>query len=113
MTNRTKLPVGLGKSGRALWRKLTENIGYELQELAYLEAACRLEDRAVELDALVEAEGLMVHGSKGQPVLHPAVAEARQARAEQARLLARVDWPTDAGRASTAGRRLRSARRVG
>jgi hypothetical protein len=94
-----------------LWRQVTRSADFEPYELAHLEAACRLQDRVGELDERVAEDGLMMPGSKGQDVLHPAVAEARAARAEIARLLARIEWPDEAARASQAGRRLRASRR--
>lgn len=112
MADDVKVPAGLGAAGTALWRSVSPGIDFEPYELAHLEAACRLQDRAAELDALVATDGLMIGGSKGQRVLHPAVAEARAARAEIARLLARIEWPDDDARASQAGRRLRAARKT-
>lgn len=53
-------------------------------------------DRIEELDRLVERDGLMVAGSKGQSRLHPAVQEARMARAELSRLLDRLQLPVSA-----------------
>jgi P27 family predicted phage terminase small subunit len=104
-----KAPKGLGTAGRALWRRIVGDVagGWELdaRDLALLEAACRAQDRATELDAAVEHDGLMVAGSKGQEVLHPAVAEARLQRQLAAGLLAKVEM------AEPTRRRLSDAQR--
>jgi len=84
-------PASLGKSGRALWRAILADVpqGFQLdhREIALLERACSCADRIADLDALVKKEGLMVDGSKGQRVLHPGIAEARQQKTTMQRLL--------------------------
>lgn len=47
-----------------------------------------------DLEAIVETEGVMVAGSKDQPVLHPAVAEARQGRLAIDRMLGKIVLPS-------------------
>lgn len=59
----------------------------DAHSLAVLESACRSLSRAEQLDALVDAEGMTTRGSRGQTVLHPAIAEARQCRLAAGRLL--------------------------
>lgn len=62
-------------------------------ELRILDAVCACLDAIVALDGQVAADGLMVDGSKGQRVLHPAVAEARQQRLALSRFLAQLELP--------------------
>ncbi len=98
-----RAPAGLKARGRALWRSIVA--GYELSavELMILESACRQLDAIHELDQVVAAAtSIEVEGSKGQLTLHPAIAEARQARLALSRLIAGLDLD-DAGAAQTAG----------
>jgi hypothetical protein len=44
-----------------------------------------------ELERIVDAEGLTTNGSRGQTAIHPALAEARQLRQVQQRLLGAVE----------------------
>jgi hypothetical protein len=84
-------PAGLGTPGKHLWKAILADLapGWSLdaRELHLLGEAARCADRLGELDAVVERDGLLVTGSTGQPRLHPAVAEARQTRLAQARLI--------------------------
>jgi P27 family predicted phage terminase small subunit len=90
----SKPPASLGASGRALWRRVIGDIaqGWELdqRDLANLASACAATDRVTELEEYVRSEGLAVRGSKGQPVLNPAIPEIRQSRALVAMLLSKV-----------------------
>ncbi|HSS03830.1 MAG TPA: P27 family phage terminase small subunit [Solirubrobacterales bacterium] len=92
---RPTAPRGLGKEGRKLWRQIQDAVApdWELDERdeRTLLAACQLEDRLAELDAAIAAEGLMVAGSRGQRVLHPAAQESRQVTLAQHKLLAGVE----------------------
>ena len=79
-------------------------------ERVLLEQACGQFDVAADVDAEVEARGLVVTGSRGQPVLHPAVTEARMARLAAGRLLGQVKMPdADGDSASAATDRARRA----
>lgn len=95
-------PKGLGPAGRALWKRVLADVaaGWELDErdVSCLRGACRAEDRAQELDRLVETEGLMVTGAAGQAKLHPGIPEARAQRQQVALLLARVEMAPPAPR---------------
>ena len=64
-------------------------------ELVLLDLAASALDRVTELEAVIAADGLMVKGSTGQPVLHPAVAEARQAAWAFTRLLGVLSLPDE------------------
>jgi hypothetical protein len=88
-----KPPAGLGKAGRALWRDVRGTYGISTHDGRLLEAVCATVDALDCLDRVVASEGVMSTGSKGQPVLHPAVAEARQQRLALGRLLAQLALP--------------------
>jgi hypothetical protein len=78
-----------------LWRRLTGVYEFDAREVTVVEAAARQADRVADLDALVERDGLMVPGSRGQLVMHPGVSEARLGRVALTRLLASLDLPAD------------------
>ncbi|MDJ0325523.1 P27 family phage terminase small subunit [Cryobacterium sp. PH31-AA6] len=87
-----RVPRGLARAGRKLWDAGTDDYDWASHELAMLEEACRTRDRIVQLDKIVEHEGLMLTSSQGSRV-HPAIAEARQQRLVMARLLATLGIP--------------------
>lgn len=110
-------PKGFGNAGRALWasiRKTLQPHDVELDErdLAVLTLACRQADDLARLEVVIAKQGVMAKGSTGQPVVHPAVQEARQARQAVQRALAQLELPvdedTEAGE-SAASRRARRA----
>jgi hypothetical protein len=73
-----RAPSGLGRSGRALWRDINAEYGLAPHERAILVQCCRVADRLdVIEDELGAADSLVVEGSKGQPKVHPLVAEQR------------------------------------
>jgi phage terminase small subunit len=88
-------PDGLGDAGRDLWGSivsdLPENWELDHRELHLLEEACLVADQVTALDAAVERDGHTVSGSRGQPTAHPALAESRQLRALQLRLLGSLE----------------------
>jgi P27 family predicted phage terminase small subunit len=88
-------PAELDKAGKALWRSIHTDLdrGWELdaRELHLLARACRCADELAALDAAVDAAGPTSTGSRGQPVIHPALAEARQLRLVQLRLLGAIE----------------------
>ena len=106
-----KPPASLGKTGRKAWRELTTNYDLEPHERRLVEEACGMLDRAAQLDEQVVADGVTVSGSKGQPVLHPAIPEARQHRQAYSRMISQLSFPDDGGRiqSSWASRSRRGA----
>src|SRR4051812_27365302 len=102
-------PATLGRDGKALWRAIVEGIdeGWELdaRERELLGRACRCADELVLLEAAVDRDGLTVKGSRGQTVVHPALAECRQLRLVQLRLLGGIEVvdPQTATRSATSG----------
>ncbi len=109
-------PRGLGNRGRALWRSVAKGLpsGWELdeREAALLTLAARQADDLAKLETAIKREGAMARGSAGQPVVHPAVVEARQARLAIGRLLSQLALPDeeDQPRTEAARRAARAAR---
>lgn len=90
---RPAAPSGLGTAGRKLWRDLTGVYEFAAHERRLVEAACRTVDTLAALEDRVAGDGVMVTGSQGQEVLHPAIGEARQQRLALHKLLAALDLP--------------------
>lgn len=101
------LPAGLGPDGESLWGRIISDLdeGWELteRELHLLTEACRTADDLAALDESIATEGRTVEGSRGQPVVHPAIAEVRQLRALQLRLLGSLELadPVESLRSAT------------
>ena len=108
------LPASWSSSAREVYLQITEeHPDLDVTTLASLYEACSMLATADSLSGQVEADGLMVPGSKGQPVAHPLVAEARMHRtaglaALRALGLARRSGPAQS--ASAAGAALVGAR---
>ncbi|MEI6621669.1 MAG: hypothetical protein WCP28_07170 [Actinomycetes bacterium] len=102
MTQKPRIPAGLGPSGASLWRSVLDTYDeLDPRELALLGHACRQSDTIGDLEALLKSDGLVVVGSTGQPRLNQVVAELRQARLAVSRLLADLDLPAPDGRPRT------------
>ncbi|BDZ60858.1 hypothetical protein Lsed01_00176 [Demequina sediminis] len=100
-------PDGLGSRGARFWTATLE--AYELSdsETPLLLEACRTLDN---LDALAQAvadHGAMTVGSMGQPVVNPALTEARGQRIVLHRLLAALALPDEDGEAIPTGAQQR------
>jgi P27 family predicted phage terminase small subunit len=110
-------PAGLGRRGGALWRRVVAEVdaaGCDLdaRELELLAQACRAASVLGQLEAVVARDGVMATGSKGQTVVHGAVAEARQQRLVILRLLAAIgleERSSEAVSSSPASQRARRA----
>lgn len=96
-----RAPRGLNAAGKALWREFTARYTLDEREMTALLLACRQADDIGRLERLLSSEPDMVKGVAGQPVVHPAFAELRQARAALDRLLARIALPDEEGRPMT------------
>jgi hypothetical protein len=109
-------PDGLRDTGKALWAEILGDVGdgwaLDARELHLLRRACRCADELAELERVVDEEGEVVRGSRGQPAVHPALGEARQLRLVQLRLLGGVELPDDDDepRSAAAVRAQRAAR---
>lgn len=66
---------------------------WEPTELAVLAMIEDTADRVDALKAIVDEQGMMIAGSKGQQRLHPALQEERMARDQLGRLLDRLKLP--------------------
>src|SRR5215208_779620 len=90
-------PEGLREAGKALWTEFLGDVGdgwtLDARELHLLQRACRCADELEDLERAVDADGVIVEGSRGQPTVHPALSEARQLRLAQLRLLGGVQIP--------------------
>jgi hypothetical protein len=93
----SEAPPGLREHGRALWAEVVDVYELTAAELRLLGQACQTLDVIADLEAQVAEDGLMADGSKGQDVLHPAVAEARHQRVTFGRLLGQLALPDEDG----------------
>lgn len=84
-------PKDLGPAGRKVWRDVFGALELEGGRRAVAEEACRVADTMAQLSEAVEVQGMMSVGSRGQPVLHPAVGELGKQRALFERLLRSID----------------------
>ena len=109
-------PRGLGPAGQELWTQVLDDLeeGWELdaRELHLLARACRCADEIVALDTAVDRDGHAISGSRGQTVVHPALAEARQLRLTQLRLLSAIEMSDPASTARSATPAQQRARRA-
>jgi hypothetical protein len=90
-------PDGLADAGSALWESIAGKYELRADESRVLEDACREADLIERLTAFLVDEPLMLTGSMGQPVVHPAVAELRQHRTVLASLLRGLKLPDESG----------------
>lgn len=93
-------PAGLANRGRKLWHSIGSQLAAEALELdererELLAMACRQADDLAMLETAIKNVGAMVDGSKGQKVVNPAIAEARQARLAISRLLGQLGLPDE------------------
>lgn len=88
-----KQPVGLGKSGRELWKSIIP--AYELRpdEVRVLTDACREADLIAQLEEAQKTAKITAKGSMGQIVISPMISEMRQHRTVLANLLKSLKLP--------------------
>lgn len=113
-----KVPPGLAARGRRFWADVTGKFELSTSELALLIEACRTMDNLDALDRQIQDAGAMTIGSTGQPVVNPALTEARGQRLALHRLIAALALPDeDAGAVPSAqsirGKRAASVRWAG
>ncbi len=94
---RRRAPSGLKSRGKAFWAATTTEFDLSGAELEILAEVARTLDTLDALAVAVERDGPMVSGSTGQPVLNPAVTEARGQRVVLHRLLAALALPDEDG----------------
>ena len=89
-------PATAGESLRAqLDAALPPGVVWDERETLILDLCGRQADDIARLEALIVDQGVTVPGSAGQPRLHPAFGELRQARVALARLLDAVRLPDE------------------
>lgn len=86
-------PPGMGDRGRRFWRATLGDFELSDAEREILAEACRTLDDLDRLAGMVAEHGTMVEGSQGQPVLNPALTEARGQRLALHRLVAALQLP--------------------
>ena len=86
--------------------------GVELDEReeALLDLAARQAHDVAALEADIAERGIRVEGSRGQPVLNPAVSEARQGRLALGKLLGQLDLPESTADVTRSARHAAEAR---
>lgn len=113
---KARAPKGLKPAGKALWKAIIDGLepgwGLDSRELHSLERACRCEDDMRALEKVIDRDGPMAAGSKGQAVVHPAVLECRQLRLTQLRLLSALELEDPAATGSRATPASKRARRA-
>ncbi len=105
-------PRDFGPAGRDLWRRVVGAFELDDHELPALLLAARQLDDVARLEELLERDGLIVHGSAGQPRLSAVVGELRQSRLAASRLLDGLALPVEGEEPSTATPAARRARRA-
>jgi hypothetical protein len=75
MAIEAKPPRALGPEGRALWRSVAravaeDELELDAKELTFLRTACKLTDRAAQLERAMDEQDLVVKGYNGQPVIN-------------------------------------------
>lgn len=86
-------PDDLGDAGRALWERVHDGLGEELQfdvlELECLHGACKVADRLAEIRASLEDRGLWVSSPKGE-IPNPLIAREDALQKTLSGLLAKL-----------------------
>lgn len=79
--------------GRAFWKKATTDYRFGVDEVEVLSECCRTLDTLDKLRRIVAEEGETARGSRGQPIIHPALSEARQHQVVLSRLIRQLGIP--------------------
>ena len=93
----TDLPEGLNDRGARFWHATIDAYQLTDTEVGLLAEAWRTLDDLDRLADAIRTEGAMVPGSAGQPVVNPALTEARGQRLALHRLLSALQLPADDG----------------
>ena len=88
-----KKPEGLGEAGSTLWDSLVGEFELGPHEVRILIDACKVADVIDRCDQQAANDPLIAMGSMKQPVINPAIAEARVQRALLANLLSKLKLP--------------------
>jgi hypothetical protein len=107
-------PGGIGPSGRAVWRKVVNDLDPSLEldarDLIILASAAKLADTIHALEKAVEEDGRVLRTARG-PRVHPGVSEIRQSQIALGRHLSQIDLELGAGSQSTSSRKARELAR--
>jgi|SRR5258706_9484876 P27 family predicted phage terminase small subunit len=101
-----KTPTGLGTAGKRLWKDIVSPLSgpdsdpddpFELtaREVSWLTQACKLQDRLAQMNEILDRDGLVAAGYKGQPVKHPMLDASVTVANAIAALLAKLQLPED------------------
>jgi hypothetical protein len=110
------LPITRSLSSRAIFAEITaENPYLDASSQATLYKASALLASADATDAHIEADGLLILGSRGQPVAHVLIGEARMARVQALAALRSFgletgQWPPSAAGSALVSKRWHGAR---
>ena len=105
------LPITWSLSSRATFAEITAEHPYlDASSQATLYETTALLASADAMDARIEADGLVILGSRGQPAAHPLIGEARMARVQALAALRSLGLAKGQSSASVAGSALVSKR---
>jgi hypothetical protein len=91
-----KTPKGLQPAGRRYYRQMVQEYVFDVEGLELLRQAAHEVDLIDRLQGQIDAdETLVVRGSQGQPVSHPAVGEIRQHRQALIALTRALQLPSE------------------
>lgn len=92
-----RTPSGLSTRGRAFWKNANQEFDFSHVNLAVLLEICRCIDRLDALDQSIQETGPMTTGSQGQPVVNPALTEARGQQVVLHRLISSLQLEDEDG----------------
>lgn len=110
-----ELRASLGTRGRRLWDAILggdEGLDGDQHDMELIAETCRILDVIDGLSQAVKRDGVTVDGSRGQTVVHPAVAELRQQQIAFSRLIAQLNLDEEELGAMLSARQA-SAKRAG
>jgi hypothetical protein len=88
-------PNGLNDDGKALWCSVTREFDFNSAELALLQQLCQTVDEIVAMKREMSDMGVVVAGSKGQPVVNPILRVLSEHRKLADQLTAALALPVD------------------
>lgn len=106
-----RTPAGLKAAGKRLWSSIADVYGLHEHERATLLAACRCADLLDRLAGEAAAHDVTVVNTKGDQVVHPAIAEMRAQSLALTRMLASLRLPS--GDESDVAEQMRRPQRRG
>ena len=95
MKKKPKAPAHLKEPTRLWWRNVMREWALEEHHIRVLTLAAEAYDRAIDAQALLARDGLVISGREGGMRPHPAVSIRRDAETSFARLLRELDLDTE------------------